>query len=115
MNQKITTSLLVASLFLLPVTGVAATATATATVAETSSTATEYVKDSVITTKVKAELASEKMWSLVDITVDTDKNGMVVLGGTTTTQKGSDKAAAIARAVKGVTNVRNDIKVVPAK
>jgi len=111
MNQKITTSLLVAGLFLLPVAGFAATATVT----ETTPSATEYVKDSVITTKIKAELAGEKMWSLVDITVDTDKNGMVVLGGTTTTQKGSDKAAAIAKAVKGVTSVRNDIKVVPAK
>lgn len=113
MNHKISASLLVASLFLLPATGFAATAT----VAEKSSTATttEYVKDSVITTKVKAELAAEKMSSLVDITVDTDKSGMVVLGGTTTTQKGSDKAVAITKAVKGVTSVKNDIKVVPAK
>ena len=40
-----------------------------------------YVKDSVITTKIKAKLAEEKMSSLGNIKVDTDAKGAVVLRG----------------------------------
>ena len=43
----------------------------------------EYVKDSVITSKIKTKLATEKDLSSMHISVDTDKNGVVVLGGTT--------------------------------
>lgn len=107
MNNKLTASVLVTGLFLLPVTGFAADAE--------KSTATEYVKDSVITTKIKAELAAEKMSSLVKINVDTDKQGMVVLSGRAATQSAVDKAVSIAKGVKGVTSVKNEIKVVADK
>lgn len=107
MNNKLTASLLVTSLFLLPVTGFAADAE--------KSSATEYVKDSVITTKIKAELAAEKMSSLVKINVDTDKHGMVVLTGSAASQNAVDKAVSIARGVKGVASVKNEIKVVADK
>ena len=107
MNRKLNASILVASLFLLPLTGHAADT-------GTSSTK-EYVNDSVITTKIKTELAAEKMSSLVKINVDTDKNGVVTLSGTTTTQSASDKAVSIAKGVKGVTSVKNEIKVVADK
>ncbi len=70
-----------------------------------------FVKDSVITTKIKAKLAAEKMRSLVHISVDTDANGRVVLSGNTRTQGGIDKAVAIARATEGVTSVENHIMV----
>ncbi|MEO8441586.1 MAG: BON domain-containing protein [Betaproteobacteria bacterium] len=70
-----------------------------------------FVKDSVITTKIKAELAGEKMSSLVHIKVDTDAKGMVSLGGTAANQAAIDRAVAIARGVKGVVSVQNDIKV----
>jgi hyperosmotically inducible periplasmic protein len=70
-----------------------------------------FVKDSVITTKVKAELAEEKMSSLVHIKVDTDNKGAVTLGGTAANQAAVDKAVMIAGAVKGVTSVQNDIKI----
>ncbi len=71
-----------------------------------------YVKDSVITTKVKADLAAEKLSSLVKIQVDTDDAGVVTLSGTASSPMARDKAVSIARAVKGVSSVDNQIKVV---
>jgi len=70
-----------------------------------------FVKDSVITTKIKAKLAKEKMGSLVYIRVDTDSNGIVWLSGTAKTQEQIDKAVSIANDTEGVTSVKNDIKV----
>jgi hyperosmotically inducible protein len=70
-----------------------------------------FVKDSVITTKVKAKLAADKMRSLAHIRVDTDRNGMVVLSGTATTHEAADAAASIARETEGVTSVQNHIKI----
>ena len=70
-----------------------------------------FVKDSVITTKVKAKLAAEKMSSLAKVSVDTDRNGMVVLSGNARSQEAIDKAGSIARETEGVTSVQNDIKV----
>jgi len=70
-----------------------------------------YVKDSMITTKIKANLASEKMASLVQIGVDTDSNGAVVLSGNAETQEDADKAVSIARATEGVTSVTSKITI----
>jgi len=70
-----------------------------------------FVKDSVITTKVKAMLADEKMSTLAHIKVDTDAKGMVVLGGNVKTQDEADKAVSIARGVEGVTSVKSNIKI----
>jgi hyperosmotically inducible periplasmic protein len=70
-----------------------------------------YVKDSIITTKIKAELAEEKLSSLVRISVDTDNKGVVYLGGTAASQNAADKAITIARAVQGVTSVQSTIQV----
>jgi hyperosmotically inducible protein len=72
----------------------------------------EYVKDSVITTKVKAELAAAKLSSLVKIQVETDNAGRVTLSGTASSQVSVDRAASIAQAVKGVTSVDNPLRVV---
>jgi hyperosmotically inducible protein len=72
---------------------------------------TAFVKDSVITTKVKTKLAADKMRSLTHISVDTDKNGMVVLSGSAKSQEQADKAVSIARATEGVTSVQNNIKI----
>jgi len=107
MNNKLTASFLVAGLLLLPVAGYPADTE--------KSTATEYVKDSVITTKIKAELAAEKVSSLVKINVDTDKHGAVMLSGTAASQSAVDKAVSIAKGVKGVTSVKNEIKIEAAK
>lgn len=70
-----------------------------------------FVKDSVITTKIKALLADEKMKTLVHVKVDTDAKGVVVLSGTARTQEDADKAVSIAREVKGVTSVTNNIQI----
>jgi len=70
-----------------------------------------FVKDSVITTKVKAKLAGEKMSTLTKIQVDTDRNGAVFLSGKTKTQGEADKAVSIAHATEGVTSVTSTILV----
>jgi len=70
-----------------------------------------FVKDSVITTKVKSKLAAEHIKSLGRIHVDTDENGVVWLRGTASTQAAADRAVAIARETEGVKDVHSDIKV----
>jgi hyperosmotically inducible protein len=70
-----------------------------------------YVKDSLITTKVKTKLAAEHLSSLAKVSVDTDRNGVVVLSGTATDQGAVNKAASIARDTEGVVSVQNNIKV----
>jgi hyperosmotically inducible protein len=70
-----------------------------------------FVKDSVITTKIKAKLAGKKMSSLAHIKVDTDSTGAVVLSGKVKTQEEADKAVSIARETKGVTSVKSDIQI----
>lgn len=69
-----------------------------------------FVKDSVVTTKIKAKLAEEKMSSLAHIKVDTDAKGAVVLGGNVKTREEADKAVSIARATEGVTSVKSNIQ-----
>ena len=70
-----------------------------------------WVKDSVITTKIKSELAMKKLSSAVHIKVDTDDKGAVLLSGNARTQAEVDQAESIARSVKGVTTVDNRIQV----
>jgi hyperosmotically inducible periplasmic protein len=77
------------------------------------STAKAYVKDSVITTKVKAKLAEEKVMSLVNIKVDTDNAGVVWLSGTAKTKAEAGKAESIAKGTEGVATVKNNIKINP--
>jgi len=70
-----------------------------------------FVKDSWITTKIKADLVKAKDVSAMHIKVDTDDKGIVTLSGTARTQTEADKAVSIARDVKGVVSVENNIKV----
>ena len=74
-----------------------------------------FVKDSVITTKIKAKLAEEKISSLTHIKVDTDAKGAVVLRGKVKTQEQADKAVAIAKGTEGVTSVESRIHVRKSK
>ena len=76
-----------------------------------------FVSDSVITTKIKAKLAEERLSSMAHIKVDTDKKGVVELSGTAANQAEVDKAGSIARSVEGVVAVQNKIQVanVPGK
>jgi osmotically-inducible protein OsmY len=70
----------------------------------------EYVDDSVITTKVKSLLAADDFLKSFQIGVETYK-GTVQLSGFVASQKAVDKAVEIARSVKGVTSVKNDLVV----
>jgi hyperosmotically inducible periplasmic protein len=90
----------------------AACAMSTAAVADTA-TAGTYVKDSAITTKVKAKLAAKHMSTLTDIKVDTDKDGVVWLSGQAPTKDAKDLAEMITKNTDGVSAVHNDIVVRP--
>ena len=81
--------------------------------ADESGTAHHYVKDSVITTKVKAKLAAKHMSTLTRIKVDTDDNGEVWLSGRAPTQDAVDLATLIAKNTEGVTSVHNDVAIQP--
>jgi hyperosmotically inducible protein len=81
--------------------------------AEENATDHHYVKDSVITTKVKAKLAEKHLTTLTKIRVDTDENGVVWLSGRAPTQDARDLAALIAKNTDGVNAVHNDIAVQP--
>jgi hyperosmotically inducible protein len=104
MKTIVAASCLMAGLMMLPIAGHTA-----------DSAPSTFVKDSVITTKVKTELAAEKLTSLFHIGVETDQKGAVTLSGTVKTQAAADKAASITHAIKGVTSVDNQIKVVADK
>ena len=70
----------------------------------------EYVDDSVITTKVKAKIFEEPGMKSAEINVETFK-GVVQLSGFVSSQASIDKAVQVARAVKGVKSVKNDMRV----
>jgi hyperosmotically inducible periplasmic protein len=68
------------------------------------------IKDSYITTKVKAELAADHDTKARDIHVAT-VNGVVTLRGTARSDAEKDRAEQDALRVKGVQAVHNKIKV----
>jgi osmotically-inducible protein OsmY len=68
----------------------------------------EYVDDSVITTKVKSLLAADDFLKSFQISVETYK-GTVQLSGFVNSQQAANKAGEIARSVKGVTSVKNNL------
>jgi osmotically-inducible protein OsmY len=68
----------------------------------------EYIDDSVITTKVKSLLAADDFLKSFQISVETYK-GTVQLSGFVGSEKAVDTAGEIARSVKGVTSVKNDL------
>jgi hyperosmotically inducible protein len=71
----------------------------------------ENVGDAVITTKIKAEFAKDKMVSAMNVKVDTDDKGAVTLSGTAKSKAESDQAVKLAKETKGVTSVKNDITI----
>ena len=70
----------------------------------------EYVDDSVITTKVKTAIFNEPTLKSTEINVETFK-GTVQLSGFVNSQGDVNKAVAVARNVKGVSAVKNDMRV----
>ena len=70
----------------------------------------EYVDDSVITTKVKAELLAAPDISSLAIKVETVK-GVVQLSGFVNNKEQASKAVEIARSVQGVKSVNDSLVV----
>lgn len=70
-----------------------------------------WVKDSVITTKIKSKLAADHPGSLLHIQVDTDKNGVVWMTGTANNLEEINQAITTARNTEGVKSVWSDIKI----
>ncbi|QYF93818.1 BON domain-containing protein [Massilia sp. PAMC28688] len=70
----------------------------------------QYLDDTVITAKVKASIFNEPTLKASEINVETYK-GDVQLSGFVTDPGDAAKAARIAQGVKGVTSVKNDVRV----
>lgn len=68
----------------------------------------EYVDDAAITTKVKAAILMDSSLKVMQINVETFK-GEVQLSGFVDSAKNATKAAEVARGVKGVESVKNDL------
>ena len=69
----------------------------------------EYIDDAVITTKVKAALVEDPVTKAHEINVETFK-GVVQLSGFVATHEEANRASQLARGVKGVTSVKNDLR-----
>jgi hyperosmotically inducible protein len=106
MSAKPVSCLLVAGVFLVGLGGCASDRTAT----ERNQTMTERTEDGWITTKIKSEFATDKLVSATNIHVNTD-NGVVHLSGTAKNQDEVNRAVQIARGVKGVKSVRNEMQI----
>ena len=76
----------------------------------TGKTAGQNVDDATITSEVKAKLAAEKAATLTKIDVDTDR-GTVYLTGTVETAEMRSRAEQVARSVKHVAGVVNNLTV----
>lgn len=94
-------SLLVATALTLPLAGFAADGDSLGT----------KMDDALITTKVKAAFAKDKVVSATDISVETDSDGLVQLSGVAKSKAEADKAVLLAKNIKGVTAVKNEIVV----
>jgi len=70
----------------------------------------EYVDDSVITTKVKSQLAGDDFLKSFEISVETYK-GVVQLSGFVDSQLAVSRAGEIGRGVQGVSSVKNNLNV----
>jgi hyperosmotically inducible protein len=68
----------------------------------------EYMDDSAITAKIKAQILSDALLKVSQINVTTT-NGVVSLSGTVDSQQSIDRALEIARSVKDVKSVENGL------
>ena len=105
MNTKFATSLLMIGTLLGPVAAMAVDSDSDRSHQGT------FVKDSKVTTEIKAKLAAEHLTSLGRIHVDTDENGIVWLSGTARSQEAIDKAVSLARDTEHVKSVHSDLTV----
>ncbi len=70
----------------------------------------EYVDDTVITAKVKTAIFEQPNLKTAEINVETFK-GVVQLSGFVSSQENVNVAVATAKTVKGVSSVKNDMRV----
>ena len=70
----------------------------------------EYIDDSVITAKVKTEIFNDDTLKSSEINVETFK-GVVQLSGFVKSEADINRAVEVTRQIKGVTGVRNDMRV----
>jgi hyperosmotically inducible protein len=70
----------------------------------------ENIDDAGITAAVKAKLAAERIATLTRIDVDTNQ-GVVALNGTVQTEAMKTRAEQLARQVKGVRDVVNNLRI----
>lgn len=70
----------------------------------------EYIDDSVITTKVKAAIFNDDALKSAEINVETFK-GVVQLSGFVSSRTAANKAIELARSIKGVHSVKDDMRV----
>ena len=70
----------------------------------------EYVDDTVITAKVKTAILGESTLKSSEINVETFK-GIVQLSGFVNSQSDVNRAVVVAKNVKGVKSVKNDMRV----
>lgn len=76
-------------------------------------TAGEYIDDTAITSKIKAEILKDPALKVLQINVET-MQGVVQLSGFVDSSNSETKAMNIARHVNGVISVRNNL-IVPMK
>jgi Predicted periplasmic or secreted lipoprotein len=70
----------------------------------------DKIDDASITAQVNASLAKDKDLSAIKIDVDT-QNGVVTLSGPAPTATAKERASQIARSVKGVSSVNNQLTI----
>ena len=70
----------------------------------------EYVDDTTITTRVKADILGDPALKVLQVNVET-MQGVVQLSGFVDSQKSEDRAVAIASHVRGVKSVKDDLVV----
>jgi len=78
--------------------------------ADAADTAKAQTQDASITTQVNAELARDPELSALKIDVDTNA-GKVILKGSAPSDAARDRAVSLAKAVSGVVNVDNQLRV----
>lgn len=76
---------------------------------DSSQSAGEYFDDAVISSKVKSALLADKEVEGLDVKVETFR-GVVQLSGFVESREDRQRAGAIARTIKGVRSVKNDIR-----
>ncbi|WP_413738764.1 BON domain-containing protein [Sodalis sp. RH21] len=99
---KAITALAVTAMLAVAITGCAPTAKSEGTGG--------YIDDTVVTTKVKAELLKDDHLKAREINVETFK-GRVQLSGFVSSAAEASRAVTLTRGVKGVRSVENDISI----